>query len=179
MLAAKSKVIACLFFIPAKVSLSLDTMEHKIYDLKEAKLRIEQYCAKEDRCQQQVLDKLRNYGLSSGVAEDFLIELILGKFVDEERYARSFCRGKFKIKKWGRRKITFELKKKRVSDICISKGLEEIEEDEYLETLTGLLYKKEALVKDTNLFARKKKMADYMVRKGYEPDLVWEAVRKL
>lgn len=154
-------------------------MEHKIYDLKEAKLRIEQYCVKEDRCQQQVLDKLRNYGLSSGVAEDFLTDLILGKFVDEERYARSFCRGKFKIKKWGRRKIIFELKKKKVSAVCIAKGLEEIEEEEYLESLITLLHKKEVLVKDKNPFVRKKKMVDYMVRKGYESDLVWEAVRKL
>ena len=179
MLAAKSKVIACLFFIPTKVSLSLDKMEHKIYDLKEAKLRIQQYCSKEDRCQQQVLDKLQSYGLNRRLSEDFLIELILGKFVDEERYARSFCRGKFKIKKWGRRKITFELKKKKVSDICIAKGLEEIEEEEYLESLTALLHKKEVLVKDKNPFVRKKKMADYMQRKGYESDLVWEAVHKL
>ncbi|MBC8464705.1 MAG: RecX family transcriptional regulator, partial [Bacteroidetes bacterium] len=93
--------------------------------------------------------------------------------------ARSFCRGKFKIKKWGRRKITFELKKKRVSAVCIAKGLEEIEEEEYLESLITLLHKKEVLVKDKNPFVRKKKMVDYMVRKGYESDLVWEAVRKL
>ena len=88
-------------------------MKSKIYDLKEVKSRIRFYCVKEDRCQQQVMDKLLDYGVSIGVSEEILLELIQEKYVDEERYARSFCSGKFKIKKWGRRKIIFELKKKK------------------------------------------------------------------
>lgn len=154
-------------------------MEHKIYDLKEARLRIENYCAKEDRCQQQVLEKLRSFGLSEGVVEDFLINLIQNNYVDEERYARSFCSGKFKIKKWGRRKIVFELKKKKVSSVCIQKGLEEIDESDYLETLQSLLEKKNALLKDKNQFVRKKKIVDFLIRKGYESELVWERVHIL
>ena len=113
------------------------------------------------------------------MSEEILLELIHEKYVDEERYARSFCSGKFKIKKWGRRKIIFELKKKRVSEVCIQKGLEEIDEGEYLYTLQQLLEKKRDLTKDTNQFILKKKMVDYVVRKGYESDLVWEAVDKL
>ena len=89
MLAIKSNVIACLFFIPAKVSLSLDKMKSKIYDLKDVKFRIRLYCAKEDRCQQQVIDKLSNYGVSISVLEEILQDLIHEKYVDEERYARS------------------------------------------------------------------------------------------
>ena len=154
-------------------------MKSKIYNLKEVKSRIRFYCAKEDRCQQQVMDKLLDYGLCMGVSEEILLELIQEKYVDEERYARSFCSGKFKVKNWGRRKIIFELKKKRVSEVCIQKGLEEIDEAAYLHTLQQLLEKKKNLTKDTNQFVRKKKMVDYVVRKGYESDLVWEAVHKL
>ena len=154
MLAVKSNVIACLFFIPAKVSLSLDKMKSKIYDLIEVKSRIRFYCANEDRCQQQVMDKLLDYGVRIGASEEILLELIQEKYVDEERYARSFCSGKFKIKKWGRRKIIFELKKKKVSDVCIQKGLEEIDKEAYLHTLQQLLEKKKALTKDTNQFVR-------------------------
>ena len=154
-------------------------MKSKIYDLKEVKSRIRFYCANEDRCQQQVMDKLLDYGVSIGASEEILLELIQEKYVDEERYARSFCSGKFKIKKWGRRKIIFELKKKKVSDVCIQKGLEEIDKEAYLHTLQQLLEKKKALTKDTNQFVRNKKMVDYLVRKGYESDLVWEAVHKL
>ena len=154
-------------------------MKSKIYDLKEVKSRIRFYCAKEDRCQQQVMDKLLDYGVSIGVSEEILQELIQEKYVDEERYARSYCSGKFKIKKWGKRKIIFELKKKKVSDVCIQKGLEEIEEVAYLHTLQQLLEKKKDLTNDANQFVSKKKMVDYVVRKGYESDLVWEAVHKL
>ena len=154
-------------------------MKSKIYNLKEVKSRIRFYRAKEDRCQQQVMDKLLEYGVSIGVSEEILLELIQEKYVDEERYSRSFCSGKFKVKKWGRRKIIFELKKKRVSEVCIQKGLEEIDEAAYLHTLQQLLEKKKNSTKDTNQFVRKKKMVDYVVRKGYESDLVWEAVHKL
>ena len=154
-------------------------MKSKIYDLNEVKSRIRFYCAKEDRCQQQVMDKLLDYGVSIGMSEEILLELIQEKYINEERYARSFCSGKFKIKKWGRQKIIFELKKKRVSEVCIQRGLEEINEAAYLHTLQQLLEKKKSLMKNTNQFVRKKKMVDYLVRKGYESDLVWEAVHKL
>lgn len=154
-------------------------MKSKIYNLKEVKSRIRFYCAKEDRCQQQVMDKLSDYGVSSSVSEEILLDLILEKYVDEERYARSFCSGKFKIKKWGRRKIIFELKKKKVSEVCIQKGLEEIDEIAYLQTLQHLLEKKKSMINDTNQFVRKKKMVDYVVRKGFESDLVWEAIHNI
>ena len=78
------------FFILAKVSLYLDKMKSKIYDLKEVKSRIRFYCAKEDRCQQQVIDKLLDFGLNIVVSEEILLELIHEKYVDEERYAREF-----------------------------------------------------------------------------------------
>ncbi len=155
-------------------------MAVKIYDLKEAKTRIRHYCAKEDRCQQQVIDKLYSYGLSKAVIDHFLVELIQEKFVDEERYARSFASGKFKINKWGRRKIVFELKKKKVSAFCIQKGLEEINESDYLAAVEHLLLKKRSMIiKNTNPFIRKKKMINYVVGKGYEPELVWQAINNL
>ena len=143
------------------------------------KLRIRYYCSKEDRCQRQVIDKLLDYGVRKAVSEEILLDLIKEKYVDEERYARSFCAGKFKIKKWGRKKIIFELKKKNLSEFFIQKGLEEIDEESYLNTLQQLLEKKKASTKDINQFVRKKKIADYVLRKGYESDLVWEAIHKL
>lgn len=155
-------------------------MAVKIYDLKEAKTRIRHYCVKEDRCQQQVIDKLYSYGLSKAVIDHFLVELIQEKFIDEERYARSFAGGKFKIKKWGRRKIVFELKKKKVSAFCIQKGLKEINESDYLAAVEHLLLKKRSMIiKNTNPFIRKKKMVNYVVGKGYEPELVWQAIYNL
>ena len=79
-------------------------MNDKIYDVKIVNERIRHYCALMDRCQYQVITKLKSYGISNTLADEILIELIQNKYVDEERFARSYCSGKFKIKRWGRKK---------------------------------------------------------------------------
>ncbi len=99
--------------------------------------------------------------------------------MDEERYSRSFCRGKFRIKKWGKRKIINELKKKRISDVCITNGLEEIDDIEYLEELDSICQKKKDSIKEKNHFIKKKKIATYLINKGYESNLVWDKLREL
>ena len=151
----------------------------RVYDIKIAIERLKNYCALQDRCQWDVTKKMKEWGLLEMTQNHILEILIQEKYVDEERFAQSFCRGKFLIKKWGKVKITNELKKKQISDICIKKGLEEIDKEEYLSTLHKLIEKKNSLLKDKNDFVRKKKIVDYVVRKGYESDLVWERVRNL
>jgi len=154
-------------------------MGDKIYDIKVAREKIQHYCAVMDRCQYQVMTKLKSYGISATLSEDILIELIQNNFVDEERFARAFSSGKFKIKKWGKRKIAFELSNLKVPKSCITLGLEEIDEQDYLDTIQHLAHKKYAMLKDKNIFVKKKKVVDYILRKGYESELVWECVHKL
>lgn len=154
-------------------------MESKIYDIKRSKFLIRNYCAKSDRCQHQVLEKLKAYGVSFGVSQDILIELIQEDFVNDQRFADSFCSGKFKIKKWGRKKIVFELKKLKISSVCIENALKTIDYDDYTEIANDLLLKKSLSLKEKNIFIKKKKMADYMIRKGYESEFVWNRIRQL
>jgi regulatory protein len=154
-------------------------MESKIYDIKRCKFLIRNYCAKSDRCQFQVLEKLKSYGLSYTVSQDILIELIQEDFVNEQRFAESYCSGKFKIKKWGRNKITFELKRLQVSSVCINKALKIIDLQDYADMVKDLLIKKSLIIKEKNEFIRKKKLADYMIRKGYESGIVWDCIRQL
>lgn len=154
-------------------------MNEKIYDLKIIKDRIRHYCALMDRCQSQVMSKLESYGASHALSEEILIELIQDKYVDEERFARSFCSGKFKIKRWGRKKIAFELSKLKVPKSCIELGMEEIDDSDYEQMLIHLATKKMDLLKDKNPFIRKKKVVDYLIRKGYESETVWFYVHKL
>lgn len=149
----------------------------RVYKISEAKSRIINYCASQDRCQWDVRKKLTEWGLMESTKDMLMEELINEAFVDEERYARSFCRGKFKIKKWGKRKIVFELKKKRISAVCIQKGMEEIDEKEYLLQLEMQAEKKNKVIKDNNHFSRKRKLAKYLIDKGYESDLVWEKIK--
>ena len=154
-------------------------MESKIYDIKRSKFLIRNYCAKSDRCQFQVLEKLKAYRVSDGVSEDILIELIQEDYVNDQRFADSFCSGKFKIKKWGRKKIVFELKKLKISRVCIDSALKTIDFDDYISVANDLIQKKSLTLKDKNIFTKKKKLADYMMRKGYESEFVWDCIRQL
>jgi regulatory protein len=143
------------------------------------KTMIARYCAYQDRCQQEVKDKLYENGASRDEVDELLVWLIQEGFLDEERYARSFARGKFRMKDWGRRKIVYELKQNRISDYCIRKGLQEIDEDAYRATLERLVEKKLPEIKrDPNHWARKAKLQRYLTGKGYESELVNEMLNK-
>ena len=149
----------------------------KIYDIKIAIERLRVYCALQDKCQWDVKQKMREWGLLK-ISQDHIMQLLIEeKYIDEERYSRSFCRGKFKIKKWGKVKITNELKKKNISAICISKGLEEIKDSEYDKELEKQYQKKKnSLLEERNIFMKNKKIASFLITKGYESNLVWNKI---
>ncbi len=151
---------------------------NKVYTVKEATERIQSYCAIQDRCQWEVEKKMKEWGISDKIIENILTDLILDKFVNEERFSESFCRGKFRIKRWGRVKIKNELKIKKISNNCIDKGLLQIEKKEYMKVLKDLYLKKRDSLKDTNQFVRKGKIAKHLQQKGFESKLIWELINK-
>lgn len=140
----------------------------------QAKAKAARYCAYQERTQQEVRNKLYSYGLSSDVVEDLLAELIMEGFVNEERYAQAFCRGKFASNKWGKIKISLALKQKGISEYCIRTGMQEIEEEDYQALLKNLIDKKQSSLNDEDEYTRKHKTAHYVIGKGYEPELVWQ-----
>lgn len=150
----------------------------RVYDIKIALERLKNFCTLQDRCQFDVIQKMKEWGLLELTQDHILEILITDKFIDEKRYAQSFCRGKFRIKKWGRIKITNELRKKQISNICINKGLNEIEDEEYEILLNNLLEKKNNSLKDKNHFVRKKKIASFLIQRGFEGNLVWDKIRE-
>ncbi len=151
----------------------------RVYDINIAIERIKNYCALQDRCQWDVIQKLREWGLQQATKDHILEILITDKFIDEERFSTSFCRGKFRIKNWGKRKIINELKRKQISSICINTGLKEIDEKEYNLVLVKLFYQKESSIKDKNQFIRKTKIANFLIQRGFENNLVWDKIREL
>lgn len=146
----------------------------KIYDKKSAKVKIEQYCAYQERSQQEVRDKLYDMGLHQKEVEELISDLITDNFLNEERFAITYARGKCRIKHWGRIKIKRHLKLKKVSDYCIKKALKEIDGDEYIDILKKELEKKASKVKDTDPYIRKHKIAQYLNGRGFEQDLIWD-----
>lgn len=150
----------------------------KVFSRKEAKLKAADYCAYQERSQQEVRDKLYSYGLHYNDVEEVLSELITENFINEERFAKAYAGGKFRMKKWGRLKILQGLKQHRISEYCIKKGLQEIPEGDYLDTIETLISKKRSTLDITDEFAANQKIASYLYQKGFETNLIWEVLRK-
>jgi regulatory protein len=144
----------------------------------QAIIKAQMSCAYQERCQQEMRDKLYEWGLYSNDVENIIANLITDNFLNEERFAKAFAGGKFRIKKWGRVKIKIELKRRKISDYCIKKGLQEIDEDEYLKVLEDVILKKLKETKGKEQ-VRNYKAAQYAMSRGFEGDLVWEMIKKL
>lgn len=159
--------------------MSYSEKKKKVYTVEEAWDRITNYCALEDRCQQQVLEKLNNMLSNKEVIEELLVRLIEQRFVDEERFARSYVRGKFKIKGWGRLKIKQGLYYKGISEYCTKKAFEEIDDTAYRETILEVLRKKDRLLKENHPYKRKQKLMQYLASRGFESPYIYSALDAL
>ena len=145
----------------------------------EALSKMQRYCAYQDRCHQEVRSKLLELEVYGERLEQVMALLIEEGFLNEERFARSFARGKFRIKQWGRIRIRKELKGRQVSEYCIRKAMEEIEETDYLDTLRSMLQKKLEFESGSDVFKQKQKAARYALGRGFESTLVWAILEEL
>jgi regulatory protein len=148
----------------------------KITDPHLALIKMQSWCAYQERCQQDARNKLYELGLWTEAVENIIVKLIEENFLNEERFATSFARGKFVIKKWGRIKIKQELKQKRVGDYCLKKAMQQIDESEYINTLKKLIESKRKLIKEPNKIKLQYKLMNYALSKGYEKDLVFDVL---
>lgn len=155
----------------------MDEGKPKHLSPKEAREKIEAYCAYRERSQQEVKQKLYDYGLYTDLVNEIISELIQNNFLNEERFARAFVRGKFSIKKWGRVKIKQALYPHHLSDYILKKAFTEIDEAQYDQVLREVIAKKARLVKEKNEFRRNGKIAQYVIGRGFEPDMVWEVIK--
>ncbi len=142
----------------------------------QAKLKLEHFCAYQERSQQEAREKLYSYGLYTEDAESIICDLIENNFLNEERFTEAYCRGKFKLKHWGKLKIRAGLMQKRVPTKMIEKAIKGIDADEYWQTLHNLLVRKAALINEKNKSLLKKKLIDYAYSKGYEKTLTAEVL---
>lgn len=145
----------------------------------QATIKAQNSCAYQERCQQEMRDKLYEWGLYSNDVENIIANLISDNFLNEERFAKAFAGGKFRIKKWGRVKIKIELKKRKISDYCIKKGMQEIDDADYIKTLKAVLAKKSKEIKGGKEQVRNYKIAQYVLSRGFESDLIWEEIKKI
>ncbi len=146
----------------------------------EAWAKIQKYCTYQERCHREVKEKLYSYSLNGEYINAITNRLIQENYLNEERFAKAYAGGKFRVKKWGRLKIVRELKFRDISPYCIKQALKEIDDVLYYEQLKTILYKRwEAMQKENNVLVRKNKTSSYLIAKGYEPDLVWDILKEL
>lgn len=149
------------------------------YDPETALQKARNFCAYRERCQQEVRNRLYEWGLYPKEVEQVIGQLISENFVNEERFAKAYATGKVRIKHWGRNKIKMMLRQLNVSDYCIKKAMAAIDEDEYTEIAKKLIEKKAKTVKEKNDLKRINKIAAYASGKGFEGELVWDLMKEL
>lgn len=153
--------------------------QKKSFTVDEIKRKIEQFCVYQDRCHKDVEQKMRDYELIPEAREMILLSLMQDNFLNEERFAKSFARGKFRIKSWGKQRIIRELKFRDISAYNIKTALKEIDENEYLDTIYRVTEKRSNSISETNSYKKKKKLIDFLMRKGFENELIFKTVNEV
>jgi regulatory protein len=138
--------------------------------------KMAKYCAYQERCVKDVRDKLKTFDLPQKEKDKIIDYLVDNRFVNDERFARSFVRGKINQSGWGINKIRFHLIQKGIAKDIIDEALTQTDEDLYRQRLIDILKTKSKTVKAENDFERKRKLAAYAMQKGFEGSLVWEVI---
>ncbi|TWO33861.1 recombinase RecX [Seonamhaeicola sediminis] len=154
-------------------------VKKQTYTLDEAKRKLENYCAYQERCHKEVRQKLQEMNMIPEAIDVIMVHLIKHNFLNEERFAKAFVRGKFNIKKWGKYRLTLELKKKDISKTNINQAINEIDDENYYKTFNDLAKKQVLSLTDKNKLKKRKKLADYLLYRGWESQLVYEKVNEL
>lgn len=151
-------------------------MQKKHLTKEQAIQKLRHFCSYQERSHSEVVQKLWELGVRRSEHDEIIASLIEDDYLNEERFAKAFVGGKFRMKDWGRKKIYFGLKEKGISDYLVKQAMKEIDEETYRKTLHDLARKKWDSLKGEQYLARKKKTMDYLLQKGYEPDLVTSVV---
>lgn len=140
---------------------------------------MEYYCSYQERCHQEVLQKLKGLNMIPEACDVIIVHLLDNNFLNEERFACAFARGKFRVKNWGKNRIVNELKFRDISRFNIDRALKEITDEDYSSAFNELAEKQWETVREANILKKKRKIADFLLRKGFESSLVMEKMASL
>ena len=151
----------------------------KTYTLQEATAKMEHFCAYQERCHKEVVEKLRSMHMISKAIDVIVVHLIQHNFLNEARFAKTYVSGKFRIKAWGRDRLTHELKQRAISKVNINQALATISEAEYIGVFNDLAEKKALSLKDRDVLRKKLKFTEYFRYRGWEWHLVYVKANEL
>lgn len=153
--------------------------KRKITDPQLALVKAQSYCAYQERCQQEVRNKLYEWGLWTDAVDVIIANLINDNFLNEERFSKAYAGGKFRIKEWGRVKITLELKRRNITAYCIKSAMQEISDEDYRSTIQKIIAGKAKQIKEKNPVKRNYKIVQYLVSRGFEGEIVWDELNSI
>ena len=153
--------------------------QKQTFTLVEAQQKLEHFCAYQERCHQEVIAKLKAMGMIPAAIDMIVSHLIQSNYLNETRFAQSYARGKFRIKKWGKVRIKRELKARKISDYNIKLGLREISATEYDAAFWALFEKQKERVKEGSSVEKKKKILAFFSYRGWESELIYQALNAL
>ncbi len=153
--------------------------QKQTFTIIEATRKLEHYCAYQERCHQEVRQKLKDMYMIPEAIDTIIVHLLEHNFLNEERFAKTFVRGKFRIKKWGKHRLSSELRRKGISKYNENQAFKEISDQEYIEAFNNLAQKKADSIKETNIQKKKKKLIDYLLYRGWESHLIYEKANEL
>ena len=154
-------------------------LKKKSYSLNEAKKKLENFCSYQERCHKEVEEKLRELGMIQSASQEIIAQLIQEDYLNETRFAKNFARGKFRIKNWGRNRISRELKSRNITDYNIKMGMQEFTDVEYEESFYNLIEKRKKSVEHLPIDQQKKKIFSYLSYRGWEHEKIYDALSQL
>ena len=152
---------------------------NKSFTVQEIQSKLEYYCSYQERCYKDVDNKLNSFSIIPEAREKILTYLIENNYINEERFAKSFARGKHNYKNWGKNRITQELKFRDISQRIIQSALAEISDEAYFENFNSLAEKHWQSIKERKGPKKSKKFVDFLLRKGFESNLIFEKLNEL
>ena len=147
--------------------------------MSQAQKKLELYCAYQERCHQEVISKLKSLDMIPSAIDMIVTNLIATNYLNETRFAQSFARGKFRIKKWGKNRILRELKIREISSYNIKLGMKEISESSYQNVFYNLFEKRKKELEHLTKTEQKKKIFSYMSYRGWEHSKIYEALKEI
>ena len=141
--------------------------------------KMEYYCAYQERCHYEIYEKSKTFSLTQNERDELMVYLIEHNFLNGKRFAKNFVRGKHEYKKWGKVRLINELKSRKISSTLIQMALKELDEDKYEDRFNHLAEKIWETTNEKNLLKKRKKCCDFLLRKGFESDWVYEKIKEL
>jgi regulatory protein len=154
-------------------------MDNGDFTIKEVETKLQYYCSYQDRCHKEVHEKLRTFNIIPDGVNQIISNLISENFLNETRFSKSFVRGKFKIKNWGKFRIINELKMRNISTYNMNQGLKEIDEIEYQNKFEEIFNKKLSSLKGLDPIVKKKKILSYLLYRGWESSLIYPKIYEI